>query len=80
MKLWQAKRHANELVGNDPFLAVRTESEKRGNRRAIDEFYATGVAEVLSLPASAGAALIAVEATVHGEGDNSLCAASRAEP
>ncbi|HEY4988547.1 MAG TPA: class I SAM-dependent methyltransferase [Opitutaceae bacterium] len=46
MKLWQVRRHWDALARDDPFWAVLTESEKQGNRWAIDEFYATGVAEV----------------------------------
>ena len=46
MKLWQLRRHWNELARRDPFWAVLTESDKLGNRWATPEFYATGVAEV----------------------------------
>ncbi len=46
MKLWQVRRHWDALARTDPFFAVLTESGKRGNRWAIDEFFATGVAEV----------------------------------
>jgi SAM-dependent methyltransferase len=46
MKLWQVRRHWDELAREDPFWAVLTESRKQGNRWAVDEFYSTGVAEV----------------------------------
>jgi ubiquinone/menaquinone biosynthesis C-methylase UbiE len=46
MKLWQVRRHWDALARDDPFWAVLTESRKRGNRWAIEEFYSTGVAEV----------------------------------
>jgi SAM-dependent methyltransferase len=46
MKLWQVRRHWDALAKGDPFWAVLTESQKQGNRWALDEFYATGVAEV----------------------------------
>jgi 2-polyprenyl-3-methyl-5-hydroxy-6-metoxy-1,4-benzoquinol methylase len=46
MKLWQVRRHWDALARDDPFWAVLTESQKQGNRWAINEFYATGVAEV----------------------------------
>jgi SAM-dependent methyltransferase len=46
MKLWQVRRHWDALANEDPFWAVLTESQKQGNRWAIDEFFATGVAEV----------------------------------
>lgn len=46
MKLWQVRRHWDALAREDPFWAVLTESQKQGNRWAIDEFYSTGVAEV----------------------------------
>jgi len=45
MKLWQLRRHWDALARDDPFWAVLTESQKQGNRWAIDEFFATGVAE-----------------------------------
>jgi SAM-dependent methyltransferase len=46
MKLWQVRRHWDALANDDPFWAVLTQSQKQGNRWAIDEFYETGVAEV----------------------------------
>jgi len=46
MKLWQVRRHWDALAKDDPFWAVLTQSQKQGNRWAIDEFYSTGVAEV----------------------------------
>src|SRR5580658_8467087 len=46
MKLWQVRRHWDALARDDPFWAVLTESQKQGNRWAIDEFFSTGVAEV----------------------------------
>lgn len=46
MKLWQVQRHWDALAKADPLFAVLTRAEKQGNRWAIDEFFATGVAEV----------------------------------
>lgn len=46
MKLWQVRRHWDALAKDDPFFAVLTEAQKQGNRWAISEFFATGVAEV----------------------------------
>jgi len=46
MKLWQVRRHWYALAKDDPFWAVLTEAKKQGNRWAISEFFATGVAEV----------------------------------
>jgi SAM-dependent methyltransferase len=46
MKLWQVRRHWDALAKDDPFWAVLTQSQKQGNRWAIDEFYDTGAAEV----------------------------------
>jgi SAM-dependent methyltransferase len=46
MKLWQVRRHWDALAKTDPYFAVLTESEKQGNRWAIDEFFLTGIAEV----------------------------------
>ncbi len=46
MKLWQVRRHWEELARVDPFFAVLTDPDKQGNRWAISEFFATGVAEV----------------------------------
>jgi SAM-dependent methyltransferase len=45
MKLWQLRRHWDALATDDPFWAVLTQSQKQGNRWAIDEFFSTGVAE-----------------------------------
>src|SRR5580698_873897 len=45
MKLWQLRRHWDALAKDDPFWAVLTQSQKQGNRWAIDEFFSTGVAE-----------------------------------
>jgi len=46
MKLWQLRRHWDALARADPFFAVLTDTDKQGNRWAIDEFFSTGVAEV----------------------------------
>ena len=46
MKLWQVQRHWDALAKADPLFAVLTKADKQGNRWAIDEFFATGVAEV----------------------------------
>ena len=45
MKLWQVQRHWDELAKADPFWAVLTESEKKGRRWTIEEFFSTGLAE-----------------------------------
>ncbi len=46
MKLWQVRRHWDELAKTDPFFAVLTDSEKQGRKWALAEFFSTGVAEV----------------------------------
>jgi SAM-dependent methyltransferase len=46
MKLWQVRRHWDELAKMDPFFAVLTDSDKQGNKWAVEEFFSTGVAEV----------------------------------
>src|ERR1700679_3835579 len=46
MKLWQVRRHWDALARDDPYFAVLTTSDKKGNRWAIDEFFRTGEAEV----------------------------------
>ena len=46
MRLWQVRKHWDALAKTDPFWAVLTSTEKQGNRWAIDEFFATGAAEV----------------------------------
>lgn len=42
MKLWLARRHWDRFARTDPLWAILTDPEKRGNRWALDEFFATG--------------------------------------
>lgn len=46
MRLWQLRKHWEGLAAKDPLWAVLTSPDKHGNRWKIDEFFATGVAEV----------------------------------
>ncbi|HEY1763808.1 MAG TPA: methyltransferase domain-containing protein [Opitutaceae bacterium] len=46
MRLWQVQRHWDELAKADPLWAVLTDADKQGKRWTVEEFYATGVAEV----------------------------------
>lgn len=46
MRLWLARRHWNLFARTDPFWAVLTEPDKQGRRWQVDEFFATGRAEV----------------------------------
>jgi SAM-dependent methyltransferase len=46
MRLWQVRRHWDALARADPYFAVLTERDKKGNRWSAAEFFATGVAEV----------------------------------
>jgi SAM-dependent methyltransferase len=46
MKLWQVQRHWDALADVDPLWAVLTEADKQGKRWSIDEFFATGLADV----------------------------------
>jgi SAM-dependent methyltransferase len=46
MKLWQVRRHWDALAKEDPYFSVLTDRDKKGNRWAVDEFFATGVSEV----------------------------------
>jgi SAM-dependent methyltransferase len=46
MRLWQVRRHWDELAKEDPLWAVLTETGKEGKRWSAQEFFSTGVAEV----------------------------------
>ncbi len=46
MRLWQVRRHWDELAKADPLWAVLTETGKEGQRWTAEEFFSTGVAEV----------------------------------
>jgi SAM-dependent methyltransferase len=46
MRLWQVRRHWDELARADPLWAVLTEAGKDGQRWTEEEFFSTGVAEV----------------------------------
>ena len=46
MRLWQTKRHWDTWARVDPFWAVLTSGEKRGNRWQEEEFFATGRATI----------------------------------
>jgi len=49
MNLQHLQRNWDELGRKDPLWAVLTEPQKRGNRWALDDFFATGVGEVNAL-------------------------------
>ncbi len=42
MKLSQTRRHWDKMAETDPFWAVLTDPDKKGNRWQIDEFFADG--------------------------------------
>ncbi len=46
MKLWQVRKHWDALAKDDPLWAVLTSSDKQGHRWSLEEFLATGAAEV----------------------------------
>ena len=46
MKLWQVRRHWDELAKADPLWAVLTDADRHGRKWTVEEFYATGTAEV----------------------------------
>lgn len=46
MRLHRTKKHWDEFARSDPFWAVLTDDEKKGNRWEVDEFFATGVRTV----------------------------------
>lgn len=46
MRLHRTKKHWDVFARSDPFWAVLTDANKRGNRWQIDEFFATGVGTV----------------------------------
>jgi SAM-dependent methyltransferase len=46
MQLWRLRRTWEHLGDRDPLWAILTWSEKRGNKWEVDEFFATGRAEV----------------------------------
>jgi SAM-dependent methyltransferase len=51
MRLTTLRRHWNEFGRTDPFWAILTAPEKRGNRWSIDEFLQTGRDEIAALMA-----------------------------
>jgi SAM-dependent methyltransferase len=46
MRLWLARRHWNLFARTDAYWAVLTEPDKQGHRWKVDEFFATGRADV----------------------------------
>ena len=46
MKLWQTRRHWEKFARTDPLWAVLAAPDKSGNRWDIEDFFATGRAEV----------------------------------
>jgi SAM-dependent methyltransferase len=46
MRLNRTKKHWDELARTDPFWAVLTDADKKGNRWQVDEFFATGIKTV----------------------------------
>lgn len=46
MRLHRTKKHWDEFARSDPFWAVLTDDDKKGNRWQIEEFFATGVRTV----------------------------------
>jgi SAM-dependent methyltransferase len=51
VNLKQLQKHWNAFGEEDPFWAVLTHEDKRGNRWRVDEFFATGVAEIAAVMA-----------------------------
>ena len=52
MRLWQTRRHWEKLARTDPFWAVLSSPEKKGNRWTAAEFFAAGREEVATIMAS----------------------------
>jgi SAM-dependent methyltransferase len=55
MKLTELQREWNEAGRTDPFWAVLSDPEKKGNRWKIDEFFETGLVEIEGLMRDLGA-------------------------